>query len=194
MNMIVKLGIGAVAILLCLAGGAAYAVHSMRIEAHSGNFIDNGQWYTDPAIGGTDASLRTRAYVAVVGLLALSRQETVYFLLHEDERGEPLSSDSIYEIVGDDLPARWWSITAYAEDHFLNPNPYNRYSIRDRDTAREPDGSYRIVVSREPVDGNWIPLGEGDHQSLLLRLYNPDPDIQLDTVDLPVVRKIGDAQ
>ncbi len=185
--------LGAVAAVAAGAfGGAMIARSSIYTEADVGSFIHNGVWYTDRGFGSKDATALTRAYVAVVGLLALSREETIYYLAHTDESGDPISSDHAYEITGIGLPARWWSITLYDADHFLTPNAEGRYSVRATDMEREADGSFRIILSREEMTGNWIPMGEGRDMSLLLRMYNPEPQVlgRLAEIDLPTIRKV----
>lgn len=193
-KLVWKLPVAIGAVAAAAVGGAIYAKSSIYTEADVRTFIHNGPWYTDKGFGNEDAAALTRAYVAVVGLLALSREETVYYLAHTDEAGEPISSDSVYEISGGDLPTRWWSITLYDADHFLTPNDEGRYSVRGTDIERESDGTFRVVLSKEPKTGNWIPMGEGRNMSLLLRMYNPEPQVldQLAEIDLPTIRKVED--
>lgn len=190
-SLIWKIPLAFGVIAMATFAGAMIARNSVYTEAKVGTFIHNGVWYTDN-FGGEDATPLTRAYAAVVGLLALSRKETVYYLAHTDEAGEPISSDNVYEIVGDDLPARWWSITLYDADQFLTPNAEGKYSVRSTDMIREPDGSFRVILSRQKREGNWIPMGEGQNMSLVLRMYNPDPQAldRLADIDLPLIRKV----
>lgn len=181
-----------IALGLCFGGGFGLAFKDVQTQARAGSFIDNGNWYTDRYFGSTQASAKVRAYVAIVGLLALSKKETVYYMLHTTDDGHSIQPDGIYEIVGTDLPARWWSITLYNDDHFLVPNEYNKYSVRASDINK--DGSFKIILSKEPQEGNWIPLGDGKDMSLILRLYNPESWVvdDLDTIKLPSIRKIGE--
>ena len=196
MKAAMKYFASAVALAASVAAGGAYALHSVRTDASVGSFIHNGNWYTDKHFGAAEASARVRAYVAIVGLLALSKKETVYYMLHTAEGGETLQSDGVYEITGKGLPARWWSITLYDDDHFLTHNAYGRYSVRNSDLQRHVNGSYRITLARDPQDGDWIPMGEGKDMTLILRMYNPEPSIydEMTSIELPVVRKIGGAK
>jgi hypothetical protein len=93
---------------------------------------------------------------------------------------------------GRDPDARWWSITAYAADDFLIPNPAHRYSVSKTQIARAPDGSFTARVSAAPAPGNWIALKPGAF-SLSLRLYNPGASIVADPahVALPRIVKVS---
>ncbi len=159
-----------------------------------GSSVASGRWWTNIAVGSVHADARTRAYVAKIGLLALAPEETTYYHLY-DANGEPISSDFVYQLRGKDIPARWWSITVYGEDNFLVPNEENKFSVKSSQIEREADGSFVVYLSRAHREGNWIPLGEGQNMSLLLRLYNPPADIRqrLDKLDLPSIQKIGEA-
>lgn len=150
-----------------------------------------GAWQTPLDAGGTERGLYTRAVVAIGALLALSRSETIYFIARADDQGEALRGNCTYELAGKDLPARWWSITAYAGDHFLIPNAENRWSYNDANLAREADGSFRLTIAREPQPGNWLPAGRAEKIVLLARLYNPQGTVATDpaTAALPTITR-----
>jgi hypothetical protein len=186
------------AIVLIFVGaviGVYMANASVTAGSNSKTFIHNGSWRTSLYVGATDADPHIRAYVAAIGLLGLSRQEAIYFQAYSDDEGNPLSSDHVYELIAGDLPTRWWSLTLYNGDHYLTPNPYNRYSVKGTQAIRQPDGKIRILLARDPMEGNWIPMGEGQNMSISIRMYNPDPgtENQLTALTLPTIRKIGDA-
>ena len=71
-----------------------------------------GAWRTSLVSGSPDADLYTRAKVAHVALLALAREETLYYVAEVDDRGDKLRSRCRYRIGGVPPPARWWSVTA----------------------------------------------------------------------------------
>lgn len=186
------------AIVLIFAGaiiGVYMANASVTAGSNSKTFIYNGSWRTSLYVGSTDADPHIRAYVAAIGLLGLSRQEAIYFQAYSDDEGNPLSSDYVYELIAEDLPTRWWSLTLYNYDHYLTPNPYNRYSVKATQAVRQPDGKIRILLARKPMEGNWIPMGQGQNMSMSIRMYNLDPgtENQLTKLTLPTIRKIGDA-
>jgi hypothetical protein len=150
-------------------------------------------WSTNTLIGSVQANLYLRAYIARTGLFALSKSEALYYSAFTDEDGEPLRAECDYVIEGADLPARWWSITAYGKDHFLIPNPLNLYSYNMKNLRRDSQGRYKISLSQTPKDENWLPAAKEGTMSLVLRAYKPAPAL-LDNVgnaDLPKITKVG---
>jgi len=190
----VKLALKLVAaFVVALILGAGSAILLIRSGGLGGD-VAVGPWETDLTIGSTQADPYTRARVAVAGLLALNRSETIYFTAHRDDAGDKLRISCSYKITGFDPPARWWSITLYGEDHYLIPNPQNRYSVGGETVQRNEDGSFVIHVGPEERDTNWIPTGDGqngDTFTLTLRLYNPDDKAARDPagISLPQIAK-----
>lgn len=173
MKLALKLLATVLVALVLGAGSAVLLVRSGGLGAQTAT----GPWETDLTIGSMEADPYTRARVAVAGLLALNRNETIYFTAGRDGGGERLRVSCGYRIEGTDPPARWWSITLYGDDHFLVSNPQQRYSYGGETVARNEDGSFTIAVGPNETDGNWIPTGDGltgDTFTLTLRLYNPD--------------------
>jgi hypothetical protein len=137
-----------------------------------GGDISDGPWNTSLETGSVDSGPYQRASVALHGLFALNRSETIYYTARRDDDGSVLAGNCIYRIVGHDPDARWWSITAYGADDFLIPNRADRYSISKSSVNRRDDGSFIAVAAKGQAGANWIPLGDGNF-SLTLRLYNP---------------------
>jgi len=154
--------------------------------------ISDGPWKTNLAIGSAQSDAYTRASVALHGLLALNRSETIYFTATMDESGAALDGACRYAIEGRDPSARWWSITAYGADDYLIPNDANRYSVSATTIARSADGHYSVQVGGKSGGANWIALAPGSF-SLTLRLYNPGPDVVLDPAHatLPSLKKVA---
>lgn len=161
------IGTALLGVLLGLAS-AYVAVTSLRGE----NVVSNGPWSTNLATGGADADIYTRAYVALTGLFALNKNETIYYGADKDSGGAPLDGHCSYRIEGSDPDARWWSITLYAADDYLIPNAANRYSLSKTSIVRQGDGGFVIRLSTVPETGNWIPTSPDGFQ-VTLRLYNP---------------------
>lgn len=152
--------------------------------------ISNGPWRTSLAIGNPQSDPYTRASVALHGLFALNRSETIYFTAMQDSGGRPLDGHCRYEVAGRDPSARWWSITAYGDDDFLIPNPANRFSVSKDSVLHRANGTFSIQVSTGQGGANWIPVATRPF-SLTLRLYNPGPDVALDPGEaaLPTINK-----
>ena len=155
--------------------------------------IRNGSWTTNLDTGSTQAGIYLRAQVALGGLLALSKEETIYFGAREDDEGEGLSGSCDYRMEGSDLGARWWSITAYGSDFFLIPNPEDRYSFTATTVERESGGDFVIHVSATEQARNWLPVAADSPFDLIARLYNPESSVYENPAQaqLPRIRKVG---
>lgn len=157
-----------------------------------GGDVADGPWRTSLVTGSADSGPYLRAAVAVHGLLALNRSETIYFTAATDSAGAPLDGACSYRVAGHDPPARWWSITAYGADDFLIPNAANRYSASKPSVTRDAAGRFAVTVAHAKANGDWIAVAPGRF-SLTLRLYNPDPAVAADPahVALPAIVKAG---
>ena len=152
-----------------------------------------GPWATPLDAGGVDLSIYTRAVVAVRATLGLSRKETIYFLANHDSAGDPLLGACTYTLHGPDLPARWWSITLHANDHYLIDNPEHRYSYASANIARGANGDFAITIGPKAAPGNYLDTGHAEKLVLLTRLYQPLPDAAANPagIKLPAIDKIG---
>ena len=154
--------------------------------------VTDGPWKTNLLIGSSGGDMATRASVAVHGLLALNRSETIYYSTDHDSDGNVLDGACTYLVAGRDPPARWWSITAYAADDYLIPNPAKRYSVSRTSVTRNAHGEFVATVSRKPFPKDWIALQNGRF-NLTLRLYNPAASVAADPAHaaLPTVKKVS---
>ncbi len=187
MKFVLSLVASIVAAVVVGLGSAYFAVQSAMPE---GSVVKNGPWSANLAAGGTNADNYTRTAIAIAGLLALNKDETIYYGTNEDSAGEPFDPKCAYRIEGRDPEARWWSITAYAKDHFLIDNPAKRYSVSKTSVVRAADGGFVIRVSTAQAEQNWIAASPDGFQ-LTLRLYNPGASIRDDPagVALPTITK-----
>lgn len=150
-----------------------------------------GAWRTSVATGSVDANLYERAAIAVAGLYALSKDETVYYTAFTDSAGVPLDGRCDYRLAGEPLPSRWWSLTLYGDDHYLVDNPARIYSRHAGNLEFDPAGAYVITVSAQSQPRNWLPAPASGAFSITARLYNPDPAIRRDptAVALPRIER-----
>jgi len=145
-----------------------------------------GRWRCNPSVGSVAADIYTKLFTAVFGLLALSREEAIYFSCYCDEDGNPLRDDAAYEVVfSQPLSCSWWSVTLYRRDLFLVPNRHGAYSVNSvgvRWSSESDTTSCRVLLSGSPPGEtagdrlNWICTGDspsGAPLHLLLRLYRP---------------------
>jgi hypothetical protein len=160
------------------------------IRGTMGGNVSDGPWGTSLYIGSSEGGPYLRARIAVHGLLALSRHETVYYGAAHDSDGNVLDGNCTYRIEGRDPPARWWSITAYGADDFLIPNAAERYSVSMNSVVRGADGTFVVTLSKQQAASNWIPV-DGTSFNVTIRLYNPEAAVIADPahVGLPSIRK-----
>lgn len=158
------------------------------------NRVDADGWNSDLSIGSNATDIYTKAYVARRGLLALSRAETIYFMRSQDDQGRKLDPNCQYQIVGSaDLPARWWSITLYAEDDYLTQNGDDAHSVSASTIDVTKLLKIHLGPSRPATNADWISSDQAGAYSLTLRMYNPyeialsDPE----SLDLPDVKRIS---
>ena len=156
-----------------------------------------GPWLVNLEAGSSDASMYTRARIALKALLALDRRETLYYVADRDDAGRPLRSRCRYLISGSIPSARWWSVTAYADDIFLFPDTEQRYSVSGENPTLNTVGRFSAVTGPEtPVSGAiaWIPTPGDRGLILTLRLYNPGPALQADpgALAVPSIQRQGE--
>ncbi len=179
-----------IAVLVALVLGSAIGVGT-AVYAYdpvtSLQSVKDGPWDTNLASGSEQANPYNRAAVAVHGLLALDRSETIYYSAYTDDSGKQLDGNLDYRIEGKAPDARWWSITVYGADEFLIPNELNRYSCNANNVTYDSNGKFVAYVSKTQKQGLWLPLGDQKRFVLALRLYNPGQSVSTSpaTVELP---------
>jgi hypothetical protein len=175
-----------VGVALGLAVTWATAIRSIGVG------VKDGPWATNLYTGSSEGGPYLRARIAVHGLLALSREEAMYYTALTDSDGAVFDGGCTYHLEGRDPPSRWWSITAYGADDFLIPNEFDRYSVSMNSLIRNRDGSFAVTLSKARADGNWVPVIPGRFD-LTIRLYNPQAEVVADPahVPLPVVKKVS---
>ncbi len=165
------------------AGSAAAALWIARERAPA-----RDGWIFDERIGTAQAGAYARALVAIGGLLALGRDETMYWLARSDATGAPLRSRCRYRIAGPVPGARWWSVAAYADDHYLFENDAGRHAY-GADAAR--GGRFEIVTGPVAPEGPalaWLPTPGDRGLVLVLRLYMPAETVARDPRALALPR------
>ena len=175
-------------VAIILAAGSAWV---MVLHGPSATAVAVGPWRMSTVAGSVDADMYTRARVAITGLFALNPNETLYFEASTDDTGKRLRAGCAYQVEGATLPARWWSVTAYADDFFLIANPINRFSFNMGNVGLV-DGRFSFVAAATEQTGKWLPTGAGGFR-LIVRLYNPHPSVVENPgrIRLPSIRAAG---
>lgn len=153
-----------------------------------------GAWKGNMRAGSPDADMYTRASVALNALLALGRDETMYFIATHDDQGRALQSQCSYRIEGTPPKARWWSVTAYADDLFLFDAPNQHYSLNGSTAVLNAQGHFSLTTGPQAVDTSfWLPTPGKTGVLLALRLYNPDLSLQAAPASLqaPSITRVG---
>jgi hypothetical protein len=188
--------------LLWLLAAVALGLGSAwgMLRSVSGYGASAGPWRASTLAGSPDADLYTRARVALGGLLALNREETMYFVAATDSAGAPLRSRCSYRVSGVPPQARWWSVTAYADDLFLFPNPQRRYSVNGASAPLDAQGRFALLSGpTSPVGAQtlpWLPTPGDRGLMFTLRVYNPDPALAAapGTLQAPRIELLGDCR
>jgi len=164
------------ATLLGVVIGIKSAITLLKSEINS-TAIKNDVWTYNPYVGSDEANGLTRAAVAVIGFLGMTKDESMYFIAKTDSNNQILSGQCTYTVSGviSKKDARWWSITLYnAETDKLIANNDNRYSFSGDTIELNPGGRFTLTVSPDEQQGNWLPVQENVEFDLTLRLYNPN--------------------
>ena len=170
--------------LLCaLTGiglGLGAAVYTVRAGA-LGSTTKIGPWATGSDFGTADASPRTRATVALRGLLALPAREARYYTAATDDAGRPLEGRCSYRVSGGQMAAAWWSLTAYDPDGYLIRNDSGIYSVGSARLRLAEQQRWTVIAgAANGADAaRWLPGGEGRFE-LTLRTYLPANDGRTD--------------
>lgn len=180
-------------ILGCLVIGAALGLGATWLAVSRMNLgaVSDGPWTMNLLTGSSQSGPYLRANIALHGLLALNRSETVYYTADHDSAGEWLDGNCIYRLEGREPSARWWSITAYGPDDYLMANKYNLWSISGETVQLKSDSTFAITVSKHRAPTNWIPVTRGRF-SLTLRLYNPGAGVVDDPANamVPTIKRV----
>ncbi|WP_084420966.1 DUF1214 domain-containing protein [Henriciella litoralis] len=142
-----------------------------------GDSIKVDDWSSDWSIGSEAANPYVRARIARVGLLALRKEEAVYFNRAVDDEGRALTEACTYRVSAGALPAEWWSITLYDRDSRLPMNTDGALSFDATDAADLGDaGDWSFTISPAKGTGpkrQWVSSKAADVFDLTLRLYLP---------------------
>ncbi len=183
----------ALGLVLGLGVGGALAWHATGDAFRSGA-VRNGVWSTSLDYGTKSGDALTRAAVARRGLLALPKEETVYWAASTDNNGAPLSGNCTYRLVGGAVDSRWWSITIYDAEGYLMPNKANIWSFSSASLGPGDLPKWSVTISPEaPKAGHWLPSTRGEPFELTLRMYNPGAGFRANVARAPLPELVKEA-
>ncbi|MEO0816787.1 MAG: DUF1214 domain-containing protein [Pseudomonadota bacterium] len=192
----VKVAILIVIAILGAAIGAGSALWAAGIVGGRGfvfSDIDSAGWVSDWSIGSEAAGPYTRARIARHGLLAMTKEEAVYFTRNTEDQGERLSESCRYVLSGEDQPAEWWSITLYDAQSRLPMNDDGALSLDVTRTGRTQAWEAMVSATRQAEEGLWISSRNAGAFDLTLRLYRPSQamlDDPLAELNAPSIRRV----
>jgi len=170
-------------------------------------------WLLPLNLGRYGTDYNTRAFIAFVGLGALSSEDAVYPSAFVDGEGGPLDGANEYVLRFEKdklLPSHSgvWSISAYRENFYVH-NPIERYGITSGMPLRyNEDGSLDVYIqARSPgpeKEANWLPCPPGGPFNLSIRVYQPRSElldgraednivVEAGSYEIPPVTKVGSA-
>ena len=155
--------------------------------------IKSGAWRASARMGNAGDSMYLRAYTARIAWFSNDPDANVYYEARQDSDGAKLDARCSYDIAGTPLPARWWSVTAYANAHWI-ANAINRYSFAKTDIRFLPSGSWIIRVGPQAREGNWLPTDSSKSNiSFILRLYDLAPGMaaKAATLHVPEIKRVS---
>ncbi len=180
-TVIMKVSDWAIFIGLVLIGGIGTSYYMVSVgSALTTRSV--GPWQTWTHAGRSDADPYTRAHFSRSGTLNLTSEVAQTYRASRDSKGMRLHSSCVYEIKGEQLDARWWSITVLDDRGELITNPANRYSFTSDTVAVSQDGSFKVTLARDARPGNWLPTAGAGGLRVSMTLLEPDAVIEGDSV------------
>ena len=150
-------------------------------------------------LGRYETDYRTRAFVAYMGLGALTSDNAVYPSAFVDGEGKVLDGAGKYVIHFEKggLPtsrAGVWSISPYRENFYVQ-NSIERYGIlSSMPLEYNQDGSLDVYVQAKSPgadrEANWLPCPPSGPFNLTIRVCQPDKDILDGRYKLQPVKRV----
>lgn len=150
--------------------------------------IRNGAWRASANMGNAGDDPYVRAYNARIAWFSNDPDANIYFESTADSAGRPLDIHCTYLISGAPLPARWWSITAYSDFHWM-PNDANRFSFTSTQLHPGADGLWRFTASPHPQQGEWLPFSGAGRLTFVLRLYDLESALTPEQIRTPAIER-----
>jgi hypothetical protein len=159
----------AVSLALLLGLGSAYWSVS---RGYPFGRVRVGVWETALRVGSREADPYARAVVARGAEIPLATGEGLSLTATRDDAGRPLDTRCVYRVGSTAPQARYWTITLSDEDGRPISSELQRSGFTSSEVLRDGDGKFAIVLSRQPVPGDWLRMPDAGQPRLVLRLYD----------------------
>jgi hypothetical protein len=134
--------------------------------------IKAGAWQATPRVGSREADPYARAVLARTADIPLAVGEGLALAATEDSVGRTLDASCAYRVGRVTPQARYWTLTLYDADGRPVASELRRSGFTSAEVLRDQDGGFSVVISREPMPGNWLQAPESGRLGLALRLYD----------------------
>lgn len=152
----------------------------------NGSRLPNG-WNSPTNVARWGNDYLTRVATAKSNMYTNQPEETRYFFLEVDGKGERLNGNHRYTVTfdkGQTPPADgFWSLTMYDPQHFFAANDLQRYSLGTKNLKNmkhNADGSLTLYVQHDSPgkdkEANWLPAPKSDFE-LTIRTYWPKAEV-----------------
>jgi len=168
-------------------------------------------WLLPLNLGRFGTDYNNRAFVAYVGLGALTADDAIYPCAFVDADGKVLDGGSKYvmHFEKDGLFPSYsgiWSISAYRENFYVH-NPIERYAVSSGMSLKyNADGSLDVYIQAKSPgadkEANWLPCPPSGPFNLTIRVYQPKREmmdgptennmvVEAGTYKIPPVRRVS---
>jgi len=156
-------------------------------------------WITMTNLGAYGTDYQTRAYVAFMGLGALSKEDAAYPCAFVDSTGTALDGSHKYTMhynKGEFPPSKVnvWSVSPYRGNFYVR-NSLDRYGILSSMPLKfNADGSLDVYMQQDSPgadkESNWLPIPPSGMFNLTVRAYQPEQSLFDGSYKLPPVVKV----
>jgi hypothetical protein len=153
-----------------------------------------GPWQAAPRVGSREADPYAKAVVARSAEIPLAIGEGLTLTATADDVGRPLDSGCVYRVGSVTPQTRYWTLTLYDGDGRPVSSELQRSSFTSAEVLRNGEGRFAIMISREPMPGNWLRMPDRGRPGLALRLYDTPVaagTAALDARTLPSIERLG---
>jgi hypothetical protein len=168
-------------LFLAVVGGWGSAIYS--VDAVGSAAMGDGSWRVWDTGSDAAAGHYALAHYLMRGAVPPAQPLMRSYFASRDAEGSALSSACTYRIALPRLRARWWSLSTVDGDAAIA-------AVTSESVTTAKDGATEIIVSAQPMPGNWLRAEAGGGLTLRL-LAAQDGGAQNAELQLPKIVKGG---